>query len=348
MFEDIATLPHRPKRVRVKRLRIPGTRRRKRTPPVARGTFYDMNGSVETQKVKGATTEAFQAMPGSLYQVAGEQGDDLDNGICQSVRVVDGRMPNLSETRTYNREGAKPQKASPTVGTACSDTTCSASAGREGTIRSVSFITNALADFFLRQITALDISNMYSLVAQYVHAMQVASFTFFQETGNTDTILQSQITELAQTVQQPVAGDAALESFVDLFMQTDVYLRSFINKAIMAATGTTKTSLEATAATLQSSDTTVSGEISTVSSSRAPLTSPRGHLAQLSLVEDVIKLDASDTLDADAAADAKALSAALEKIEAPPLGVPLETVLAIFGALVLFGALVYIHKRQAA
>lgn len=307
-----------------------------------------MNGAVETQRIKGATTEAFQAMPGSLYQVAGEQGDDLDNGDSRAVRVVDGRMPNLAKTRTYNKTGAQPQKASASVGTSCSDTSCSQRSGLDGTIRSVAFITNTLGDFFLRQITTTDISNMYALVGQYVHAMQVASFTFFEETGNTDTVLQSQITELAQTIQNPGTGDTALESFVDLFMQTDVYLRSFINKAIMAATGSTKTSLQATAATMQSSDTTVSGEISTISSLRAPLTSPRGHLAQLSLVEDVIKLDASDTLDADAAADAKALSAALEKIETPPLGVSLEVALAIFGTLIVFGGFVYVHKRQSA
>lgn len=65
--------------------------------------FMDLEGSFGVTKIRGATTEAFQAMPGSLYQVAGEQGDDLDNGTVQSVRVVNGRMPNLTTMRKYNR-----------------------------------------------------------------------------------------------------------------------------------------------------------------------------------------------------------------------------------------------------
>lgn len=76
--------------------------------------FVDLDGCPALTRVGGATTQDFQALPGSMYQIAGEANDGLDNGTVRAVHTYEGRVPKLAQNRKYNRQD-RPLKSATTA-----------------------------------------------------------------------------------------------------------------------------------------------------------------------------------------------------------------------------------------
>lgn len=194
--------------------------------------FMDLEGSFGVTKIRGATTEAFQAMPGSLFQIAGEQGDDLDNGSVQSVRVVNGRMPNLTTMRKYNRvDGPRESAAkrdgmlSHTRGVFSKPGTDANPPGSARVIGQLGAYTGAIGMLFARDFPLSKQAELRAIMDPYAAELEEICTTLAAGSEPCQFV-----TEAKAKIDQDSSSTDELRDVYDNFIQQDIIVRGGLNK----------------------------------------------------------------------------------------------------------------------
>lgn len=341
-LSGFAHLPRPKKRgvTAVKRSFIPGVDVHPSRRPKRKGVFIDMAPSVDFSRVEGATSEQFQAMPGSLFQIAGEPTDDLDAGSLSVVRRISGQLP-------PPKDSTDPSCPPPS----CTMMDCVDTVNKQGTISPVAGTSNSLAELFLHVTTKQEIANALTLVVPYIDLMAKSAYDMAELVKVPLGALLVPLQEVVLMAKEAAEKTDVTQPMFLKFVDVDNAVRAYLNKTIssMMQNNTARPGAVGIAANLTRVDFEVAGQLREMISTRGPVTDPQEAAFGIKLADAVIAadMDAVGSLPSQSAGMAlqKEVDALEKKMRSPPS--EMAVIIGASLAILLIVGIVEFNRRKA-